>query len=86
MTINYVTLIGLTAAALTTISFLPQVIKSWKTKSTKDVALGMYLTLTTGIFLWLVYGLLIGNIPIILANGVTFILALSILILKVKYG
>lgn len=86
MTINYVTLIGLTAAALTTISFLPQVIKSWKTKSTKDVALGMYLTLTTGILLWLVYGLLIGNIPIILANGVTFILALSILILKVKYG
>lgn len=86
MNMNFVTLIGLIAATLTTVSFLPQVIKIWKTKSTKDISLGMYLTLTIGVFLWLVYGLLIKDIPIILANGVIFVLALSISILKAKYG
>ena len=83
--IDYITVIGLIAGAMTTFSFLPQVIKTWKTKSTKDISLHMYIVLTTGVFLWTVYGLLINSLPVILTNVVTFLLTLSILILKIKY-
>jgi MtN3 and saliva related transmembrane protein len=83
---NYITIIGLIAATLTTVSFLPQVIHTWKTKQTHDISLVMYTIITTGVFMWLVYGLLIGDLPIIAANIVTFILAGSVLILKLKYG
>lgn len=83
--VDFATAIGLIAGALTTSSFLPQVIKAWKTKSTKDISLHMYIVLTTGVFLWMVYGLLINSLPVILTNVVTFILTLSILILKIKY-
>lgn len=80
-----VTYIGLMAAILTTISFLPQVIKTIKTKETKDLSLGMYITFTLGIALWLTYGIIISDLPIILANSVTIILAGIILTLKIKY-
>ena len=83
---NLITLIGLIAATCTTISFLPQVIKSWKTKKTKDISLPMYLIFVSGVFLWLVYGLIIKDIPLIGANAVTFALALAILILKIRNG
>jgi len=83
---NYITLIGLIAATLTTISFLPQAIKSWKTRSAKDLSLGMFATFCTGVLLWLIYGLLNRDLPIILSNAVTFVLALAILILKIKHG
>ncbi|MCG5056557.1 SemiSWEET transporter [Limnoraphis robusta Tam1] len=82
---DLITAIGLLAGSLTTISFLPQVIKTWKTKSTRDVSLQMFVLFCSGVFLWIVYGLLIGNIPIIATNIVTFSLASMILFFKLKY-
>jgi MtN3 and saliva related transmembrane protein len=81
-----VELIGLIAATCTTISFLPQAIHAFKSKSTKDISLPMYITLTFGVAMWFVYGLFIHSLPIILANAVTFIFAFSILLLKIKHG
>ena len=80
-----ITAIGLFAALLTTVAFLPQVIKTWKTKKTRDISFTMYIILVTGVFLWLIYGFLIKDLPLILANLVTLILASSILFLKIKY-
>lgn len=80
-----VTFIGLAAAICTTISFLPQAIKTIKTKHTKDLSLGMYAVLTTGISLWLFYGILIKDLPIILANGITLVFTATILFLIIKY-
>lgn len=80
-----VTIIGLIAAMCTTISFLPQAIKVIKTKHTKDLSLTMYLTFTIGVLFWLVYGVMLSNFPIIIANGVTLIFATTILIMKLKY-
>lgn len=80
-----VTLLGLLAGALTTIAFVPQVIKTWKTKSAKDLSLGMYSIFCSGVALWLVYGLIIWDIPIIAANLVTFSLAMTILYFKFAY-
>ncbi len=81
----FIELIGFTAAALTTIAFFPQVIKIWKTKSTRDLSLGLFLILTTGVLLWLIYGILITNWPIIVANFVTLILTGSILFFKLRF-
>ena len=83
---NGYTLIGLAAAFCTTIAFLPQVIKTWQTRSTKDLSLSMFLVFTTGIFLWLVYGLATHDLPLILANGVTFVLSGTILYFKLRHG
>jgi len=80
-----VILLGLVAAICTTISFLPQAIKTIKLKHTKDLSLGMYAILTTGIFLWLIYGILIKDIPVVLANGITLIFTTTILFLIIKY-
>lgn len=85
-TMSTVTLIGLAAAACTTLAFLPQVIKAWRTRSTADISLGMFLVLVIGIALWLVYGALLGDIPLIAANGVTLVLVGIILIFKLRYG
>ncbi|MGB3401574.1 MAG: SemiSWEET transporter [Microcoleaceae cyanobacterium] len=82
---NIVTIIGLLAGSLTTIAFLPQVIKTWKTKSTKDVSLTMFLTFCTGVSLWIVYGFLEKDLPVLMANIVTFLLASIILGFKLKY-
>jgi MtN3 and saliva related transmembrane protein len=82
---DYTTIIGLVAAALTVISLFPQVLKVWKTKSTKDISLGMFSLFCSGIFLWFVYGILMKDLPIIIANFLGFIQALIILIFKVKY-
>lgn len=78
--------IGLMAALLTTLSFLPQVRQTWRTKSTKDISLPMFLAFSTGVLLWLVYGIMIHSLPVILANGVTFVLSGAILIMKLKWG
>ncbi len=80
-----ITVIGLLAGTFTTISFLPQVIKTWKTRSTRDVSLGMFSLFCTGVFLWLIYGILVGDLPIIITNIVTFVLAATILWFKLKY-
>lgn len=80
-----VTIIGFVAASLTTFAFLPQAIKTWKTKSTKDISLFMFSALNTGIFLWLIYGLMLNEYPIIFANLITLVFSLPILWLKIKY-
>ncbi len=82
---DYITILGLVAATLTTIAFLPQVMKIWLSKSAKDVSLLMVITFSIGVFLWLVYGIYLQSLPIILANLITFILNGIILILKVRY-
>ncbi|APZ41909.1 SemiSWEET transporter [Acidihalobacter ferrooxydans] len=78
--------IGLAAGALTTVAFLPQVIKVWRTRSARDLSLGMYFTFTLGVALWLIYGILLHAWPIILANAVTLLLAGAILALKLYEG
>jgi MtN3 and saliva related transmembrane protein len=78
-------LVGWIAGTLTTIAFFPQLLKTWTTKSAKDVSLVMMVTFCVGIFLWLVYGLAIDAMPVVVTNSVTLILALLILILKIKY-
>lgn len=80
-----VTIIGLMAGFLTTISFLPQVIKTWRSQSAKDLSLSMFLSFCIGVFLWLVYGVLQTDIPIILSNLITLILAGTILFFKLTY-
>jgi MtN3 and saliva related transmembrane protein len=79
------TLLGLLAGTLTTFSFLPQVIQTWKSKSAKDISLSMFVTFCAGVFLWLVYGIVIHDLPVIVTNFVTLILASSILWMKLKY-
>lgn len=78
-------IIGLFAGGLTTIAFIPQVIKVWKTKSTHDISLAMFVMFWIGILLWLVYGIMIGSKAIMIANSLTLILAGSILYFKIKY-
>ena len=83
---DYTMVIGLIAGLLTTIAFVPQLTKTWKSKSAKDVSLVMLMTFTTGVLLWLIYGLLIQAAPVIAANAVTLLLAGAILALKIRYG
>jgi len=83
---NLERLIGLAAATLTTLSFLPQAYRSLRTRDTRGISLSMYALFTLGIALWLVYGLLIHDLPVILANVVTLVLALIVLALKLRYG
>lgn len=78
-------IIGLAAAILTTGAFLPQVIRVVKTRSTHDISLAMFVLFCTGIFLWLIYGIMIKDLPIIIANAATFILATIILIYKFRF-
>ena len=78
-------MIGSIAAVLTTFAFLPQVIKVIKTKDTESIALGMYLMQVLGIALWLAHGLVIQDLPLILANSVSFILSGIILVYKIRY-
>lgn len=85
MGISGVSFIGYMAALLTTTAFVPQVVRAWRTRSTHDVSLAMFVMLNVGVLLWLVYGLLIQDIPLIAANLVTGLLAASILYLKIRY-
>jgi MtN3 and saliva related transmembrane protein len=84
--IEPVTLLGLTAGVLTTLSFLPQFLKAWRSRSTRDISLGMFSMFCTGVFLWVVYGFLVSGVPVIAANVVTFLLAATILVLKLRHG
>lgn len=83
---SLITLLGLVAATCTTLSFLPQALKIIKTKETGGISLMMYVLLECGLFLWLVYGILIKNLPLMLANGVALLFSSIVLILKIKYG
>jgi MtN3 and saliva related transmembrane protein len=82
---QYLDILGYTAGVLVTISLIPQTIKSWKTKSTGDLSLTRYSTYTLGLILWSVYGFLIPNYPIGIMSVFGSALALSILVLKIKY-
>ena len=83
--LNYIDLFGFSAALLTTIAFLPQLYKTWQTKSANDVSLVMLILFITGLVCWIIYGLKINSIPILVANIITFIFNFSILVLKISY-
>ncbi len=78
-------ILGYLAAFLTTASFLPQVYKTWKTKSTEGLSLTMYTIFLTGIICWLIYGIYLNSLPIILANTVTGVSVVMLIIMKLKY-
>lgn len=82
--INFVDSLGLFAAVLTTISFLPQVIKVIKTNDTRALSLSMYLAFVSGVALWLAYGIAKNDMPITLANAITLLFAATILCIKIK--
>jgi MtN3 and saliva related transmembrane protein len=82
---NTVSLLGLVAGAFTTIAFLPQVIKTWRSRSAKDLSLGMFTIFTLGVAMWLAYGFLINDLPVILANVVTLVLASTLLFFKLRW-
>jgi len=82
---EYITILGLIAALFTTVSLFPQLLKVWKTKSTKDISTGMFSLFCGGVFLWFVYGVFVQDFPIIIANALAFIQALAILVLKMKF-
>ncbi len=79
-------MIGLLAGCLTTVAFVPQVLRVWRTRSTSDISLGMFGLMSLGVLMWLVYGLMLGDVPIIAANAITLMLALSIVVAKVRFG
>jgi MtN3 and saliva related transmembrane protein len=79
-------IVGFMAASLTTLAFLPQVIKVWRSRSTKDISLPMLIAFIAGVALWLVYGVLVNGAPIVIANAVTLVLNLAILRFKLKHG
>jgi MtN3 and saliva related transmembrane protein len=78
--------VGFAAAALTTGSFIPQAVKTIRTRDTRGISLAMYVIFTVGVALWLAYGLFVGSWPMIAANTVTLGLAATILGLKLRYG
>ncbi|QKJ65529.1 SemiSWEET transporter [Deefgea piscis] len=82
---NVLSLIGMSAALCTTIAFVPQVWQVWRSRSAKDISLGMYLIFVTGVSLWLVYGFMLGDWPLILANSVTLLLAGAVLLMKLYF-
>ena len=82
---NEIQILGLTAGSFTTIAFLPQVIKTWKSGSAKDLSLGMFSFFCLGVLLWLVYGFMVKDIPVIAANMVTLILASTLLYFKLRF-
>jgi len=79
------TLVGYFAGFLTTFSFVPQVLKTWKSKTASDLSLGMFLAFSLGVFCWLVYGILLDEAPMIFWNAVTLIFAMALLVMKLKF-
>jgi MtN3 and saliva related transmembrane protein len=77
---------GYAAALCTTSAYVPQVLRVWRTRSTKDISLKMFFVLVTGLALWLVYGFWRGEVPLIIANGITLVLASIILYFKIRHG
>ncbi len=82
---NSTQLLGLAAGACTTIAFLPQVIKTWKSRTAKDLSLGMFSFFCFGVLLWLIYGIMMRDIPVIIANLFTLILASILLFFKLSF-
>jgi MtN3 and saliva related transmembrane protein len=82
---NLTQLLGLAAGTFTTVAFLPQVIKTWKSRSAKDLSLGMFLFFCLGVAMWLGYGVLVRDIPVIAANLLTLMLASVLLFFKLRF-
>ena len=82
---NTIQLLGLSAGTLTTIAFLPQVIKTWRSRSAKDLSLGMFSLFCLGVAMWLAYGILVQDIPVIAANVMTLMLASTLLFFKLRF-
>lgn len=82
---NLIDTVGTLAAILTTASFLPQAWHTFQTKDVSGISLGMYSVFTVGVACWLVYGLLLGAWPIVIANAITLALASAILVMKLRY-
>lgn len=80
-----ITMLGLLAATMTTVAFLPQILKNWKTRSAGDLSFGTFGLFTAGLVLWLAYGIIIGNLPIIVSNTITLALNAVNLAQMVKY-
>ena len=82
---NAIQVLGLVAGSLTTAAFLPQVVKTWKSRSAKDLSLGMFSLFCLGVAMWLVYGLAVNDIPVIAANLLTLLLASTLLFFKLRF-
>ena len=82
---NFISIVGIIAGTMTTIAFIPQVYKVYKTKATRDISLGMFLIFSIGVGFWLCYGVLKNDYPIILANSITITFSLYILFNKIKF-
>lgn len=80
-----ITILGLIGGTFTTASFFPQVVKTWRTRSTKDVSSGMFVLLSVGITFWIAYGFKIGSVPVIAANSISLVLTLLMLGMKLLY-
>jgi MtN3 and saliva related transmembrane protein len=86
MTWSLTTLLGLVAAALTTAANVPQVWKAWRTKQTDDLSLAMTLILSTGLGLWVIYGIMQSDLVIVLANAVAMVLSTTLAVMKMRFG
>jgi MtN3 and saliva related transmembrane protein len=84
--LDWIDLLGLSAAALTTGAFLPQAVKVLRTRHTRDLSLAMYLVMSIGNLVWLIYGIALLSRPLILANAITLSLTMTILVLKLRHG
>ena len=82
---GFTTVLGLVAGTLSTLSFLPQLLKAWKSRSTHDISFGMLALFSAGLVLWIVYGLIVADVPVIMANSVTLVFVGLILVLKLRY-
>lgn len=80
-----VSVVGFAAASCTTVAFIPQVLKVWRSRSAGDISLGMYLLFSFGVFLWLCYGVLIVSWPVIIANAATLLLSCAVLVMKLSF-
>ena len=86
MSSELASLIGYPAAFLTTIAFVPQAWQSWRSRDLSGISLPMYALFTLGVACWLLYGILLGSLPIVLGNGITLALAIVVLTLKIRHG
>jgi len=82
---GFTTVLGLVAGTLTTLSFLPQLLKAWQSRSTHDISFGMLAWFSAGLVLWIVYGLIVADVPVIMANSVTLVFVGLIPVLKLRY-
>jgi len=78
-------ILGLVAGTCTTAAFIPQVRQVWRTRSARDISIGMYSVFIVGVALWLAYGLVVHAMPVVIANGVTLCLAGAVLIMKLRF-